>query len=138
MNEKNLKPKKKGDLSKEEAKRLGSMGGKASVESRRKKKYLRSLVELFGDLPAPDRVRKVMSDLGISDKNLRTNDMAIVVGLFQKAIKGDVFAFNAIRDIRGEKPVDETKLSGGMDNKIEIGFVETGIEPASDESEVDV
>ena len=123
---------------KEERREIGRKAGKASGEARRKKKKLRELVETFGELPAPEKVRKVLNELGVSKNDMRTNNMAVVVGLFQKAIKGDVFAFNAIRDIRGEKPVDETKITGSMDNRIEIGFVETDIEPASDESEVDV
>ena len=122
----------------EERRDIGRKAGKASGEARRKKKKLRQLVEAFGELPAPEKVRRVMKELGVSENEMRTNDMAIVVGLFQKAIKGDVFAFNAIRDIRGEKPVDETKLTGSMDNHIEIGFIETNINPVSDESEVDV
>lgn len=123
---------------KEERRKLAIDAGKASGEARRKKKKLRELVEVFGELPAPEKVRRVMKELGVSENDMRTNNMAVVVGLFQKAIKGDVFAFNAIRDIRGEKPEDKTKITGNMDNRIEIGFVEAGIEPASDESEVDV
>lgn len=123
---------------KEERRKLAIDAGKASGEARRKKKKLRELVEMFGELPAPEKVRRVMKELGVSENDMRTNNMAVVVGLFQKAIKGDVFAFNAIRDIRGEKPEDKTKITGNMDNRIEIGFVEAGVEPASDESEVDV
>lgn len=130
--------KRMGRLTTEEAREIGKKGGKASVKARREKKKLRELVEAFGELPAPEKVRKVLNELGVSENDMRTNNMAVVVGLFQKAIKGDVFAFNAIRDIRGEKPVDETKITGSMDNHIEIGFVETDVEPASDESEVDV
>lgn len=122
----------------EERRDIGRKAGKASGEARREKKKLRELVEAFGELPAPEKVRRVMKELGVSENDMRTNNMAVVVGLFQKAIKGDVFAFNAIRDIRGEKPVDEKKITGSMDNHIEIGFVETDVEPVSDESEVDV
>ena len=64
--------------------------------------------------------------------------MQPVVALFNKANKGDVGAFNAIRDIIGEKPVDKTQLSGGFDTNIQIGFVETGIEPVGSEEDVDV
>jgi predicted DNA-binding transcriptional regulator len=126
----------KGRLSTEEARKIGKKGGAASVKARREMKRFRKLVEAFGDLPAPERVREVMKELGISQEDL-TNNMAAVVGLFQRAIKGDVNAFNAIRDIRGEKPVNESKTSlvGSLDNTIQIGFVETGVEPLADESE---
>jgi hypothetical protein len=142
-NEGNLKPLQSDDGLSEDAKarqrEIRRKGAMASHEVRKEKKRLRQLVEAFGNMKAPERARKAMLELGVSREEL-TNDMAAVVGLFQKAIKGDVMAFNAIRDIRGEKPVDESKmsLSGGLDNTIQIGFVETGVEPSSDESEVDI
>ena len=130
--------KRKGRLTTEEAREIGRKGGKASVEARREKKKLRQLVEAFGEMPAPEKVRKVLNELGVAENEMRTNDMAIVVGLYQKAIKGDVSAFNAIRDIRGEKPVDETKLMGKLDSSLEIGFVDADVSPSSSEEDVDV
>lgn len=123
-------------LSTEKAREIGKKGGEASVQSRRKKKTLRELVELFGELGVNPDTRKLMKQLGIPE-DLMTRKMQPVVALFNKANKGDVSAFNAIRDIIGEKPVDETKLTGAFDTSIQIGFVETGIEPVSSESEVD-
>lgn len=123
-------------LSTEKAREIGKKGGEASVQSRRKKKTLRELVELFGELGVNSDTRKLMKQLGIPE-DLMTRKMQPVVALFNKANKGDVSAFNAIRDIIGEKPVDETKLTGALDTSIQIGFVETGIEPVSSESEVD-
>ena len=131
-NEQNLRPSEY-KLSQDEAKK----GGIASGEARRKKKTLRELVELFGELGVNPDTRKLMKQLGIPE-DLMTRKMQPVVALFNKANKGDVSAFNAIRDIIGEKPVDETKLTGALDTSIQIGFVETGIEPVSSESEVDI
>lgn len=128
---------RKGRLTTEEAREIGKKGGMASVKARREKAHLRKLVEAFGELPAPERVRKAMAEMGVSDEK-RTNDMAAVVGLFQKAIKGDVTAFNAIRDITGEKPIDKTEFDGRLEGKVEIGFVETDIEPAESEEDVDI
>lgn len=123
-------------LSTEKAREIGKKGGEASVQSRRKKKTLRELVELFGELGVNPDTRKLMKQLGIPE-DLMTRKMQPVVALFNKANKGDVSAFNAIRDIIGEKPVDETKLTGALDTSIQIGFVETDIKPVSSESEVD-
>ena len=131
-NEQNLRPSEY-KLSQDEAKK----GGIASGEARRKKKTLRELVELFGELGVNPDTRKLMKQLGIPE-DLMTRKMQPVVALFNKANKGDVSAFNAIRDIIGEKPVDETKLTGALETSIQIGFVETGIEPVSSESEVDI
>ena len=123
--------------SKEEAKERGAKGGKASGEARRAKKTLRELVELFAALGVSEETRKKMKELGIPEE-LMTRKMQPVVALFSKANKGDVSAFNAIRDIVGEKPVDRTQLEGSFDTRLEIGFVETGIDPVGSEEDVDV
>lgn len=123
--------------SKEEAKERGAKGGKASGEARRVKKTLRELVELFAALGVSEETRKKMKELGIPEE-LMTRKMQPVVALFNKANKGDVSAFNAIRDIVGEKPVDRTQLEGSFDTRLEIGFVETGIDPVGSEEDVDV
>jgi hypothetical protein len=123
--------------SKAEAKERGAKGGKASGEARRVKKTLRELVELFAALGVSEETRKKMKELGIPEE-LMTRKMQPVVALFNKANKGDVSAFNAIRDIVGEKPVDRTQLDGSFDTRLEIGFVETGIDPVSSEEDVDV
>ena len=129
--------KKNSDRTPTERKELARKAGIASGERRREKAHLRKLVEAFGELKAPEQIKKVMRGMGVEDERC-TNDMAIVVGLYQKAIKGSVFAFNAIRDITGEKPIEKTDVSGKIENKIEIGFVGSDFEPVNDESEVDL
>lgn len=115
---------------------IARKGQQAAMAKKKERKKLRELVEIFGRLKVDGKAARAMNDLGI-DKDLQTRFMQSVVSLFNKANRGDVSAFNAIRDIIGEKPVDETKLSGGLDNHIEIGFVNTGIEPVSSEADVD-
>lgn len=134
-NEQNLIP--QAQRSPSEARENGHKGGIASGEARRAKKTLRELVEIFGSLGVNSDTKKLMQQLGIPE-GLMTRKMQPVVALFSKANKGDVSAFNAIRDIIGEKPVDKTQLSGGFDTNITIGFVETGIEPVSSEEDVDI
>ena len=122
---------------KEKQREIQQKGGKASGEARRAKRPLRELVEIFGNLTVSDEARKKMKEIGIPEE-LWTRKMQPVVALYNKANKGDVGAFNAMRDITGEKPVEKTQLSGGLDNNITIGFVETGIEPVATEEDVDV
>ena len=123
--------------SKEEAKERGAKGGKASGEARRAKKTLRELATLFGSLKLDGKQKRQMQELGIPETE-HTRFMQAVVSLFQKALKGDVSAFNAIRDLIGEKPVDRTQLEGSFDTRLEIGFVETGLDPVGSEEDVDV
>lgn len=123
------------DQSREEAVKNGQQGGIASGESRRRKRTLREMVEIFGELGVSDKTRKMMKELDIPE-DLMTRKMQPVVALYNKAGKGDVAAFNAIRDITGEKPVDETKVTGNIATEITINLIHTGIEPVSDESEI--
>ena len=134
-NEKNLIP--QAQRSPKEARENGRKGGKASGEARRAKRTLRELVEIFGNLAVSADAKQKMEEIGIPEE-LWTRKMQPVVALYNKANKGDVGAFNAIRDIIGEKPVDKTQLSGGFDTNIQIGFVQTGIEPVGSEEDVDV
>ena len=122
---------------KEEAKERGAKGGKASGEARRRKRKLRELVELFGEMDVSDKARSQMERMGIPEE-LMTRKMQPVVALYNKANKGDVAAFNAIRDIIGEKPVDETKLTGTLDTNVQIGYVQTGVTPVNSENDIDM
>lgn len=134
-NEKNLIP--VAERSPSELRKMTSKGGKVSGEARRAKKTLRELATLFGSLKLDGKQKRQMQELGIPETE-HTRFMQAVVSLFQKALKGDVSAFNAIRDLIGEKPVDRTQLEGSFDTRLEIGFVETGIDPVGSEEDVDV
>lgn len=75
----------------EEARERGKKGGIASGEARRKKKTIRETLEMMLSGKMPDGA---------------TRQDAIVVALMEKALSGDVRAFEAIRDSIGEKPVN--------------------------------
>jgi hypothetical protein len=132
-NEENLIP--NADRTPSELRAMTTKGGIASGESRRRKRTLREMVEIFGELGVSDKTRKMMKELDIPE-DLMTRKMQPVVALYKKAGKGDVAAFNAIRDITGEKPVDETKVTGNIATEITINLIHTGIEPVNDESEI--
>ncbi|MBO5060249.1 MAG: hypothetical protein J6C82_04980 [Clostridia bacterium] len=114
-NEKNLKPIK--TLSKEEAKKRGSKGGKKSVESRRKKKQLKecmiTLLDL--DIKDPDLITTFKS-MGIEDKS---NKMLVTLGLFNAAASGDVKAFKEIKELIGENIEDDMSKLDEVLGKIE-------------------
>lgn len=124
------------DRASEELREMTRKGGIASGEARRKKKTLREMVKAFGELGVDDRSDRKMSELGIPE-DMRVRYMQGVVSLFNKANKGDVSAFNAIRDIIGEKPVDETKVSGNIQTRIQVEFVAAGIDPVESEADID-
>lgn len=92
--------------SEEEAREKGRLGGIASGEARRKKKLIKEQLELLLSLPLKDEnAKRKLEQIGIDADNL-DNQMAMVISLWNKALKGDVQAFNSIRDSVGEKPSD--------------------------------
>ena len=104
-NEQNLKPRT--TLSKEEAKRLGSKGGKASAKAKRERKAIRDQLKALLELPVKnEKLKNKIKELGISDKDI-DNQMAITISIFNRALNGDTKAFEVIRDTIGEKPVEQ-------------------------------
>ena len=118
----------------DEARAKGRNGGKASGEARRRKKALRELVKSFGFLPVSNKDSAIMSAMGIPEGD-HTRFMQSVVSLFNKAAKGDVSAFNAIRDIIGEKPREELAVDIPNTLRVEIVGGDTYIPSSEDEVE---
>lgn len=99
-NEQNLRPIKKGGLSKEEAKRRGRKGGKASGA---KRKQLKTLADELRGLLQRDIVT-------VKGQQMNTQE-AISTALINAALHGDVKAFNAIRDTLGQKPTEKVETN---------------------------
>lgn len=116
-NEKNLIP-FTSEQNREEASKNGRKGGKASGEARRRKKLFKEQINLLLSLPLQDpKAKKQLEALGIDTDNI-DNQMAMVISMWQKAIKGDVQAFNTLRDTAGEKPKEEIEVSRSTDETI--------------------
>ena len=102
MNESNLVP-----LTTEKAREIGKKGGIASGKAKRQKKLIKDQISLLLSLPLKDKTTiKKLETLGIDTDNI-DNQMAMVIAMWQKALKGDVNAFNTLRDTIGEKPVEQ-------------------------------
>ena len=88
--------------SKEEAREQGRIGGKASGESRRRKRSLKEAADLFLSLPVTDqRTFNAMAKAGVNPDDT-DYQMAVIVGLTMKAIKGDAKAAKTVIDLLGE------------------------------------
>lgn len=112
MNEQNLKPIKKGELTKEEAKRRGSNGGKKSAENKRQKKMFK---DIFIELLSYD-IEKFTTNEDLLNKLAEINplfaqniDVKTVISaqVLKKAINGDLAAIGLLRSQIGEEPVQE-------------------------------
>ena len=98
--EANLKPIGKGELSKEEAKRRGSLGGKASVEKRRKKRDPREAARYILGLAAKGQFAERLADLGVPE-NEGTNLEALQAKLFSMAMAGNMDAYKELMKTAG-------------------------------------
>lgn len=113
MNEENLRPIQKGQLSKEEAKKRGSNGGKKSGQVRRERKAFKESLLMLLEMKAPEQIgvqiKKTLPKLKDKDLNYQN---AILVSLLQQAVKGNTKAVELIRDTIGEKPKEVVEISG--------------------------
>lgn len=101
-NEQNLVP--MDQRTKEEARELGREGGRASGIARRRKRSLREAADLYLSLPVADRKswNKIARE-GVDPEDI-DNQMAMIIGLTQRAMKGDAKAAKVIVDLIGEAP----------------------------------
>lgn len=99
----NLKP--LNTLSKEDAKKIRAKGSIARGKKIQERKTFKEILNTL------------LQEKSVEDSNL-TNDQLINIKLIAEAVKGNVKAFETIRDTIGEKPVD--KLDANIDGKLEI------------------
>lgn len=111
-NEKNLIPINK--RTKNEQREYQSKGGKKSGEVRRQRKAMKEQMEMLLTLPFKQKKQlKFIKDLGVENEEI-DNQMALIVAMYGKALKGDVQAFNTIREIT------EDNKTTNNNNRIEI------------------
>ena len=100
-NEQNLlKPE---DLTPKQRRENASKAGKASGEARRKKKLLRECLEILLENEVTDKYGNVM-----------TGAEAMAAKVFQQALKGDLKAFEIVRDTAGQKPVEKVQMNADV------------------------
>lgn len=100
-NEQNLIP-FTSEQSREEAKKNGALGGVASGVSRRRKRSLKEAADLYLSLPPADKRRwNKISKQGVDPEEI-DNQMAMIIGLTERAIKGDAKAAKVIIDLLGD------------------------------------
>lgn len=97
-NEQNLL--KPGDLTPSQRRANASKAGKASGEARRRKKLLRECLEEL-----------LENDIKDKHGNTMTGAEAMAAKVFQQALKGDLKAFEIVRDTAGQKPVEKVVVS---------------------------
>lgn len=110
-----------GEQSREEAVKNGKKGGKASGESRRKKKALREeMEELLSITLKNEKLIQNLQSLGIPAEKGVTLQTAISAAMIHQAARGNVKAFQAIAAV--VTPIKDEK-SGAEDGGVKFEFV---------------
>jgi len=101
----------------EEARKIQSMGGKASGVAKRRKKLIKETIATILELPVKDkRVREGLKRIGITSEDM-TQQTLMVLGVVKRAQKGDPYAATFIRDTLGEKEAEKLEI-GKMSKEI--------------------
>ena len=101
----NLKPIRKGELSKEEAKSRGSNGGKKSAEVRKAKRDAREAARYILNCAAKGTVLENTKTVGADDKSGKiTNLDALHARLFSMAMGGNLDAYLTLMKAAGYDP----------------------------------
>ena len=116
MNEGNLIPFNKRTES--EQREIARSGGKASVQSRRKKKALKDCMKQLLSLPVDnEEIREYLAVMGFDEEDA-DNRMMMTIGLFRAAAAGNVPAFRETRELIGEIDPDDKKLKKAQLDKL--------------------
>lgn len=107
-NEKNIIP--NSERTPEERREIAAAGGRASGVSRRRKRSLREAADLYLSLPVSNtREWNKISVDGVDPEDI-DNQMAMIVGLTKKAIKGDAKAAKIIVDLIGPERKEDSAM----------------------------
>lgn len=121
---------------KEEQRKIAKMGGDASAKARAEKKSSANRLLYLMTLPASERNKAKMVDLGITDPDLLDMGQQMYIKQFEKAMKGDTQAFLAIRDTIGDKPTNKTEVTGNIEQTIEINLIHGEHDPVTTEDDI--
>lgn len=96
---------------KEEQREIAIKGGKASGEARRKNRNMKECLKMLLSLDVKSlKAREQLKALGIDDEEM-TNQMALMVSMLNKALKGDKGCAEFIRDTSGQQIVNKTEVT---------------------------
>lgn len=106
--EDNLKP-FDSNQNREEAKKNGRKGGKASGESRRRKKAMRESFETLFAMQCPEKVVKAFKKQGLDVPDNITYEEALTYSMMMKAMGGDARMTSLLLDVTGDKFSDQMR-----------------------------
>lgn len=106
-----------GEMTPEERKEMGRIGGIKSGETKRRKKAMKEVLGILLDMPmkagkAAD-VESIKNFAALRGRNITVNE-AILISQIQRAIQGDVKSAEFVRDTSGQRPIEDINMSGSV------------------------
>ncbi len=109
-------------LSETERRELSRKGGLASAAARRRKKDIREVFDALLSSPATPEMQEKAAKLGFDAETVGTVYDVLGVAMIDKALSGDGYCFQLVRDSAGDKPTDKSEVTASVmtDKDLEI------------------
>ena len=101
-------------LSETERRELSRKGGLASAAARRRKKDIREVCDALLSSPATPEMQEKAAKLGFDAETVGTVYDVLGVAMIDKAMSGDGYCFQLVRDSAGDKPTDKSEVTASV------------------------
>lgn len=96
-----------------QARERGSKGGKASAEAKKQRKTWQEIATAMLSTKLDSDKQEILSNYGISNGDADYNCL-FIYRLMEKAEKGDIYAIQELKNLTGNKEVQQINLSGSV------------------------
>lgn len=101
-------------MTEKERREFARIGGQASAKARRKKKDLQELLGALLSSPATPEIKEKAAKLGIDPEVADTLYDGLGIAMIEKALSGDGYCFQLVRDSAGDKPTDKSEVTASI------------------------
>ena len=101
-------------LSETERRELSRKGGLASAAARRRKKDIREVFDALLSSPATPEMQEKAAKLGFDAETVESIYDVLGVAMIDKALSGDGYCFQLVRDSAGDKPTDKSEVTASI------------------------
>ena len=102
------------ELTADRRREIARQGGLASAAARRRKKDIREVFDALLSSPATPEMQEKAEKLGFDAETVGTIYDVLGVAMIDKALSGDGYCFQLVRDSAGDKPTDKTEVKASL------------------------
>lgn len=102
------------ELTADRRREIARQGGLASAAARRRKKDIREVFSALLSSPATPEMQEKAEKLGFDAETVGTIYDVLGVAMIDKALSGDGYCFQLVRDSAGDKPTDKSEVTASV------------------------